>query len=148
MSLYYYGALIQISLGYSPVKGKLHTRYSPVRRSPSSSKLEMLPLDLHVLGLSLAFILSQDQTLRCNKILKMYLSYKQIFCLFRSHLILIYCLNLFKEHHQLITTKCIIKNCDYKLVIELYTPYHICFLSPDVSSYICYLKRCKSRVFS
>ena len=24
----------------------------------------MLPLDLHVLGLSLAFILSQDQTLR------------------------------------------------------------------------------------
>ena len=26
----------------------------------------MLPLDLHVLGLSLAFILSQDQTLRCN----------------------------------------------------------------------------------
>ena len=27
----------------------------------------MLPLDLHVLGLSLAFILSQDQTLRCIK---------------------------------------------------------------------------------
>src|SRR5690554_6386535 len=27
----------------------------------------MLPLDLHVLGLSLAFILSQDQTLRCRK---------------------------------------------------------------------------------
>ncbi len=25
-----------------------------------------MPLDLHVLGLSLAFILSQDQTLRCN----------------------------------------------------------------------------------
>ena len=25
----------------------------------------MLPLDLHVLGLSLAFILSQDQTLHC-----------------------------------------------------------------------------------
>ena len=28
-----------------------------------------LPLDLHVLGLSLAFILSQDQTLRCKKII-------------------------------------------------------------------------------
>ena len=28
----------------------------------------MLPLDLHVLSLSLAFILSQDQTLRCNYI--------------------------------------------------------------------------------
>ena len=26
----------------------------------------MLPLDLHVLSLSLAFILSQDQTLRCK----------------------------------------------------------------------------------
>ena len=26
----------------------------------------MLPLDLHVLGLPLAFILSQDQTLHCN----------------------------------------------------------------------------------
>ncbi len=26
----------------------------------------MLPLDLHVLSLSLAFILSQDQTLHCN----------------------------------------------------------------------------------
>ena len=28
----------------------------------------MLPLDLHVLGLPLAFILSQDQTLRCKKL--------------------------------------------------------------------------------
>ena len=27
----------------------------------------MLPFNLHVLGLPLAFILSQDQTLRCNK---------------------------------------------------------------------------------
>src|SRR5690554_7508246 len=27
----------------------------------------MLPFDLHVLGLPLAFILSQDQTLRCKK---------------------------------------------------------------------------------
>ena len=29
--------------------------------------LHPLPLDLHVLGLPLAFILSQDQTLRCRK---------------------------------------------------------------------------------
>ena len=56
-----YGALIQVSLGYSPVQGRLHTRYAPVRRS-QGSKLP-LPLDLHVLGLPLAFILSQDQTL-------------------------------------------------------------------------------------
>lgn len=56
-----HGALIRISPGYSPVKGRLHTRYSPIRRS-LESKLS-IPLDLHVLGLPLAFILSQDQTL-------------------------------------------------------------------------------------
>ena len=32
----------------------------------------MLPLDLHVLSLSLAFILSQDQTLHCNNIFSNY----------------------------------------------------------------------------
>ena len=64
MSLYY-GVLIFISKGYSPVKGRLHTRYAPVRRSSANSKLFLLPLDLHVLSLPLAFILSQDQTLHC-----------------------------------------------------------------------------------
>ena len=59
--------LVRISPGYPSVKGRLHTCYSPVRRSPAEeSKLSSpLPLDLHVLSLSLAFILSQDQTLRC-----------------------------------------------------------------------------------
>src|SRR5690554_6981011 len=62
----YYGVLVRLSTGYSPVEGRLHTCYSPVRRSPPSVLLRhVLPLDLHVLGLSLAFILSQDQTLRC-----------------------------------------------------------------------------------
>ena len=57
-------------MGYTPVAGRLHTRYSPVRRSPSpvGKPTEMLPLDLHVLSLSLAFILSQDQTLHSMKI--------------------------------------------------------------------------------
>ena len=32
----------------------------------------MLPLDLHVLSLPLAFILSQDQTLRCSIFNKLY----------------------------------------------------------------------------
>ena len=59
-----YGALIRISPGYSPVRGRLHTRYAPVRRSQTSE--DILPLDLHVLGLPLAFILSQDQTLHCK----------------------------------------------------------------------------------
>ena len=53
-------------MGYAPVSGRLHTRYSPVRRSPSRYCYLMMPLDLHVLSLSLAFILSQDQTLRCS----------------------------------------------------------------------------------
>ena len=44
--------------------GRLHTRYAPVRRSPAMYCYTPLPLDLHVLSLSLAFILSQDQTLR------------------------------------------------------------------------------------
>ena len=34
----------------------------------------MLPLALHVLGLPLAFILSQDQTLHCINVLFLYLS--------------------------------------------------------------------------
>ena len=59
--------LVGISPGYPYVTARLHTCYSPVRRSPAEeSKLPSpLPLDLHVLSLSLAFILSQDQTLRC-----------------------------------------------------------------------------------
>ena len=43
----------------------MHTRYAPVRRSSADCKQSLLPLDLHVLSLPLAFILSQDQTLRC-----------------------------------------------------------------------------------
>ena len=72
-----YAVLVGISSGYPPVTARLHTCYSPVRRSPAEkSKLSPpLPLDLHVLSLSLAFILSQDQTLRCCYI---------IFFLFRN----------------------------------------------------------------
>ena len=63
---WYYAVLVRISPGYPPLTGRLHTCYSPVRRSPPKVLLPyVLPLDLHVLGLSLAFILSQDQTLRC-----------------------------------------------------------------------------------
>ena len=59
----YYGVLIQISLGYSPLEGRFCTCSAPVCRSPSVYCYTMLPLDLHVLSLPLAFILSQDQTL-------------------------------------------------------------------------------------
>ncbi len=60
-----YGVLIRFSPACPPVYGRLHTRYSPVRRSSAAEAL--LPLGLHVLGLPLAFILSQDQTLHCIK---------------------------------------------------------------------------------
>ena len=32
----YYAVLVRISPGYSPLTGRLHTCYSPVRRSPPS----------------------------------------------------------------------------------------------------------------
>ena len=64
MSLFY-EVLDRLSPDYPSVVGRLHTRYSPVRRSPTLYCYKLLPLNLHVLSLSLAFILSQDQTLRC-----------------------------------------------------------------------------------
>ena len=69
----FYAVLVRLSPGYSPLIGRLHTRYSPVRRSPPMYCYIVLPLDLHVLSLSLAFILSQDQTLHSNKNFKNYL---------------------------------------------------------------------------
>ena len=78
----FYAVLIHLSMSYPPLIGKLHTRYSPVRRSPAivGKPTIPLPLDLHVLSLSLAFILSQDQTLRCYKL---FMSYAQDSVTFR-----------------------------------------------------------------
>ncbi len=50
--------------GLSLSLGQVPTRSSAVRRSPP----EVLPLDLHVLGIPPALILSQDQTLMLNLI--------------------------------------------------------------------------------
>ena len=60
-----YGVLGGVSTGYPPVSGKSLTCYAPFRRSPPEYCYPALPLDLHVLSLPLAFILSQDQTLLC-----------------------------------------------------------------------------------
>ena len=52
--------------GLSPCQGKV--AYALLTRAPvaaSGIATAALPLDLHVLSLPLAFILSQDQTLRC-----------------------------------------------------------------------------------
>ena len=62
----HHGILVEVSLRYPPVQGRLHTRYAPVRRSSAMYCYILLPLDLHVLSLPLAFILSQDQTLHCK----------------------------------------------------------------------------------
>ena len=78
-----YAVLDEISLDYPPVTGRLHTCYSPVRRSPADDCSPPMPLDLHVLSLSLAFILSQDQTLRCCILFFFFLILKYRFALSR-----------------------------------------------------------------
>ena len=60
-----YAVLDDVSIAYPPDTGRLLTRYAPLRRSPPKYCYLALPLDLHVLSLPLAFILSQDQTLHC-----------------------------------------------------------------------------------
>ena len=75
-----HGGLIHVSMGYTPVKDRFHTRYSPVRRSPSAYCYAMLPLDLHVLSLSLAFILSQDQTLHGMNFICFFKNYSCFVC--------------------------------------------------------------------
>ena len=63
----HYEVLIPVSRGYPSARGRLPTRYSPVRRFPlfksTEVSLRSFSLDLHVLGTPPAFILSQDQTL-------------------------------------------------------------------------------------
>ena len=65
-----YAVLAPVSKCYPPVRDRLLTRYSPVRRwnvsLPSEEFRNTSPLDLHVLSTPPAFVLSQDQTLMFN----------------------------------------------------------------------------------
>jgi hypothetical protein len=61
-----YAVLAHLSVCYPPDKGRLPTRYSPVRRCTPAPK-GGFSLDLHVLGMPPALILSQDQTLQLNR---------------------------------------------------------------------------------
>ena len=67
----------------SPCIGQV--AYALRTRPPVATKCiatSVMPLDLHVLGLPLAFILSQDQTLHCIKCFVLYLQLKsQRYCL-------------------------------------------------------------------
>ena len=60
-----YAVLPAVSSCYPPVRGRLSTRYSPVRHYDifQTEIIYISPFDLHVLGMPPAFILSQDQTL-------------------------------------------------------------------------------------
>jgi hypothetical protein len=66
-----YPVLVPVSRGYPRLTGRLPTCYSPVRRSirllPPEGFRKLLSLDLHVLGVPPAFVLSQDQTLHKNE---------------------------------------------------------------------------------
>ena len=57
-----HAVLAIISNGYPPLEGRSPTSYSPVRHFQEYKY--SFTFDLHVLGTPLAFILSQDQTLR------------------------------------------------------------------------------------
>ena len=65
-----YEVLISVSRCYPSARGRLPTRYSPVRRFPLTESTEAssvsFSLDLHVLSTPPAFVLSQDQTLVFN----------------------------------------------------------------------------------
>ena len=86
-----YAALAVISHCYSPVWGRLPTRYSPVRHSLRAGALRSF--DLHVLSTPPAFILSQDQTLVKNLIGQI----NVMAYLFRFYLLGCCSLNVFKE---------------------------------------------------
>ena len=59
----FYAVLAIVSNSYPPLRGRLPTRYSPVRNSSARCKHQASAFYLHVLGTPPAFILSQDQTL-------------------------------------------------------------------------------------
>ena len=62
-NIYSYAVLAIVSNSYPPLRGRLPTRYSPVRNSSARCKHQASAFYLHVLGTPPAFILSQDQTL-------------------------------------------------------------------------------------
>jgi hypothetical protein len=63
--LLHHRVLAPISRSYPRPKGRLPTCYSPLRRFTQDIATSFSQ-DLHVLGTPPAFVLSQDQTLRCS----------------------------------------------------------------------------------
>ena len=93
-----------------------------MRRSPAEYCYSLLPLDLHVLSLPLAFILSQDQTLHCKN------CFQNFLFLFRSHL-------FHRRHYNVAATLPSVSVSFYDL-------------SPSLHTLLLSLKRdCKSTTF-
>ena len=106
---------------YPPVTGMLLTRYAPLRRSPAMYCYIPLPLDLHVLSLPLAFILSQDQTLHCIYLL--------------NCLLLLYCSNyLFNKgiYALIINVNIYYTACLFNIFNELFPFYYLRVDRPSV----------------
>ena len=62
-----YGVLAIVSNCCPPLKGRFSTHYSPVRHFPLTEV--SFSFDLHVWSTPPAFVLSQDQTLHCQKVI-------------------------------------------------------------------------------
>ena len=62
-----YGVLAVVSNCCPPLKGRFSTHYSPVRHFPLTEA--RFSFDLHVWSTPPAFVLSQDQTLHCQKVM-------------------------------------------------------------------------------
>ena len=76
-----YPVLSSVSRCYPSPRGTFFTRYSPVR--PASGDVNTtLNIDLHVLSILSAFILSQDQTLHSTLFFSPYLFFHLFFCFF------------------------------------------------------------------
>ena len=84
----------------------------------------MLPLDLHVLGLPLAFILSQDQTLHCKKVFNIYKplidlpGLKEIFLILSADTFFQYILERFSSLLILFASKAAAKLNDFIFTIQ------------------------------
>ena len=103
-----YGVLANVSSCCPPLKGRFSTHYSPVRHCPLPEG--NFSFDLHVWSTPPAFVLSQDQTLHCQKVILFnllgclahyffvliisFFRINKVFCLFSYSVVKVLVLNL------------------------------------------------------
>ena len=125
-----YGVLITVSSGYPPLKGRFSTHYSPVRHFPLTEV--SFSFDLHVWSTPPAFVLSQDQTLHCQKVYVLH-SYRidiscstSIFSLNSRSAFVLSFLNHFVELTSISST--FVLFCFHKIVLS-YSVFNVLFIS-------------------